>query len=371
MIKPVWSPLVDLVGRPRHWVVAMQTLLGLALAMVAFTLPGPLMLRSSLAVFWLVAFASATHDIAADGLYILALNPRQQAVFVGVRSTFYRLAMISTQGGLVVLAGWLQAHHGSAQTAWALVFGGLGLAMLLLAGFHAWALPRPAAPPREPLSASLSGFMAVFAAYFRRADIGRVLAFLLLYRFAEAQLLKMVLPFMLDERAVGGLGMSTQAVGVAYGTVGVLALTLGGLLGGWLIARHGLARCLWPMVLSLNVPNALYLLLALWQPQSDLMLVVSTAIAIEQFGYGLGFAAYMVYLLMLADGPYKVAHFAMGTGFMALGMMLPGMASGWLQQRLGYPGFFTWVCVATLPSLAAAAWVRIHPGFGMRAAPAA
>ena len=156
VIKPVWSPLVDLVGRPRHWVVAMQTLLGLALAMVAFTLPGPLMLRSSLAVFWLVAFASATHDIAADGLYILALNPRQQAVFVGVRSTFYRLAMISTQGGLVVLAGWLQAHHGSAQTAWALVFGGLGLAMLLLAGFHAWALPRPAAPPREPLSASLA-----------------------------------------------------------------------------------------------------------------------------------------------------------------------------------------------------------------------
>ena len=232
VIKPLWSPLVDLIGTPRRWVLVTQALLGMGLALVAFTLPGPLMLQSSLAVFWLVAFASATHDIAADGFYLHALNPRQQAAFVGVRSTFYRLAMVSTQGGLVVLAGWLQQRHGSAVTAWGMVFGGLGGAMLLLAGLHAWALPRPPPLPRDPLAQGLRGFAAVFAAFFRQPDLARVLGFLLFYRFAEAQLLKMVLPFLLDSPAVGGLGLSTQAVGVAYGTVGVVALTLGGAAGG-------------------------------------------------------------------------------------------------------------------------------------------
>ena len=364
VIKPLWSPLVDLIGTPRRWVLVTQALLGMGLALVAFTLPGPLMLQSSLAVLWLVAFASATHDIAADGFYLQALDPRQQAAFVGVRSTFYRLAMVSTQGGLVVLAGWLQQRHGSVVTAWGLVFGGLGGAMLVLAGLHTWALPRPAPAPRDGLSAGLCAFLRVFAAYFRRPGLARVLGFLLLYRFAEAQLLKMVLPFLLDAPSAGGLGLSNQAVGVAYGTVGVLALTLGGLLGGWLISRHGLARCLWPMVLSLNAPNVVYVLLALWPPQADVLGVVSVAVALEQFGYGLGFAAYMVYLLRLAQGPHPVAHFAIGTGLMALGMMLPGMAAGWLQQQLGYLGFFIWVCVATVPCFVATALVRIDPAEG-------
>lgn len=383
VIKPLWGPLVDLVGAKRGWVVAMQFAIGAALAMVALTLPADRYLQLSLAVFWLMAFASATHDIAADGFYMLALKPSSQAAFVGVRSTFYRVAMISGQGGLVVLAGWLTDRHGGAAVAdavvmaWSQVFWVMGIGFVAFAAWHAWALPRPDSDRAAPRSVAGSGtfwrdFGAVFASFFRQRDIVRVLAFLLLYRFAEAQLLKLVTPFMLDPRDVGGLGLRTQDVGVAYGTVGVVALTCGGLLGGWLISRGGLKRLLWPLVLCMHLPNTVFVLLALWQPQS--LGVVSAAIAVEQFGYGLGFTAFMVFLLMVASdsgsgkNPHQTAHYAIGTGFMALGMMLPGMVAGWLQAQLGYSGFFIWCCVATLPSFAAAAWLRIDPAFGRKVA---
>ena len=361
VIKPLWSPLVELFGSARGWVLAMQFVCGLALAMVGLSLPGPWMLGASLAVFWLLAFASATHDIAADGFYLQALPPRQQAAFVGVRSTAYRVAMIGSQGGLVVLAGWWQEHHGDAATAWAAVFALLGAMLLLFAAFHAWALPRgdeaAAQRPRPSGRAAWRAAMAIVGDFFRRPGLARILAFLLLYRFAEAQLLKLVVPFLLDPPAQGGLGLSTQAVGLVYGTVGVLALTVGGLLGGWLIARHGLVRCLWPLVCCLNLPNLVYVALAWWQPGS--LVLVSAAIGVEQFGYGLGFAAYLVFMLRMADGPHPIAHFAIGTGFMALGMMLPGMAAGWLQAQLGYLGFFGWVCLACLPSFLAVAALRL------------
>lgn len=360
VLKALWSPLVDLAGTPRRWVLVLQFVLGIALALVAFTLPGPWPVRSSLALFWLMAFASATHDIAADGFYLQALTKKRQAAFVGVRSTAYRAAMISAQGGLVVLAGWLQERHGQPHAAWATVFGVLAAAFLVLAAYHLWALPVPApteAPP-ERTPVSIAAAVRVFGAFFRRADIGRVLAFLLLYRLAEAQLLKMVVPFLLDAPASGGLGLSTQQVGVAYGTVGIAALTAGGLLGGWVVAQRGLARTLWPLMWCMHAPNLIFVGLALWQPQQ--LVLVTAGIAVEQFGYGFGFTAYMVYLLRVADGPHRVAHFAIGTGFMALGMMLPGMVAGWLQARLGYVGFFTWVCVATLPSFLAAAGLRLR-----------
>jgi MFS transporter, PAT family, beta-lactamase induction signal transducer AmpG len=257
-----------------------------------------------------------------------------------------------------VLAGWLQERHGSPHAAWAMVFGVLAAGFLLLAVYHLWALPVPAPALHERARPSLATAARVFAGFFRRADIGRVLAFLLLYRLAEAQLLKMVVPFLLDTPAAGGLGLSTQQVGWAYGTVGIVALTVGGLLGGWVIARHGLARTLWPLMWCMHAPNLIFVALAWWQPSQ--LVLVTAGIAVEQFGYGFGFTAYMVYLLRVADGPHRVAHFAIGTGFMALGMMLPGMAAGWLQARLGYVGFFTWVCVATLPSFLAAAALRLR-----------
>ena len=370
VIKPLWGPLVDLLGRKRRWIVALQFTLGAALAMVALALPAPKFLQLTLAVLWLMAFASATHDIAADGFYMLALPQRTQAAFVGVRSTFYRLSMIAGQGGLVVLAGWLQERSGTPAAAWAQVFWLLAALFVLAGLYHAGALPRPVADVAAPRSANFrADFVAVFLAFFRQPDIGRILAFLLLYRFAEAQLLKLVTPFMLDPRAAGGLGLRTQDVGVAYGTVGVAALTAGGLLGGWLVSRHGLQRLLWPLVLCMHLPNTVFVALALWQPES--LALVSAAVALEQFGYGLGFTAYMVFMLMVAGGAdgsavHKTAHYALCTGFMALGMMLPGMGAGWLQERLGYTWFFVWTCVATLPSFAAAAWLRVEPGFGRR-----
>ena len=368
VIKPLWSPLVDLLGSKRRWIVALQFAVGVAFALVALTLPAPRFLQLTLAMFWLMAFASATHDIAADGFYMLALPPRTQAAFVGVRSTFYRLSMLGGQGGLVYLAGWLADSQGSVVLAWRWVFGLLAVVFGAAALLHWASLPKPPADRPAPRSAAFGAdFLKVFAAFFQKPDIVRILAFLLLYRFAEAQLLKLVTPFLLDPRDAGGLGLRTQDVGIAYGTVGVIALTLGGLLGGWVISRGGLKRLLWPLMICMHAPNLLFVWLAAAQPPS--VGLGSAALAVEQFGYGFGFTAYMVFMLMVAGGAdgsalHKTAHYALCTGFMALGMMLPGMGAGWLQSQLGYTQFFVWCCVATLPSFVAAARLRIDPRFG-------
>ena len=367
VIKPLWSPLVDLLGRKRGWTVALQFVTGVAFALVALALPGPHFFRLTLAMFWLLAFASATHDIAADGFYMLALSERQQAAFVGVRSTFFRVALLTGQGALVVLAGRLYEADGSYVRAWQVVFGLLAAVFALAALWHLLVLPRPASDRAAPRSHSMVvEFLAVFAAFFRKPEIATVLAFLLLYRFAEAQLLKLAPPFLLDARDQGGLALSTAELGIAYGTAGVVALTVGGILGGLYIAAVGLKRALWPLLLAMHVPNLAYVALAVWQPSH--LGLIGGAIAVEQFGYGFGFTAYMVYMLMVAsqDAAHRSAHYAICTGFMALGMMLPGMAAGWLQAQLGYTHFFVWVCIATLPSFAAAALLKIDPAFGRR-----
>jgi PAT family beta-lactamase induction signal transducer AmpG len=371
VIKPLWSPLIELFGTKRLWIVALQFAVGASLACVALTIPGPGFFKMTLAVFWLMAFASASHDIAADGFYMLALPQHSQAAFVGVRSTFYRLANIGGQGGLVYLAGVLQERTGSMQTAWASVFFVLTGMFVVLGLYHWFVLPKPAADTRgaghAQVGALVTEFFRVFAEFFRKPGILVVLGFLLLYRFPEAQLLKLATPFLMDSLDAGGLGLSTKAVGIAYGTVGLTALTIGGLLGGWVISRVGLKRALWPLVLLMHVPNAVFLFLALAQPQD--VVLVSAALAVEQFGYGLGFTAYLMYMILVADGPHKTAHYAICTGFMALGMMLPGMWSGWLQQQLGYTSFFIWVLVATVPSFAMAALIKIPEGFGKKEAP--
>jgi PAT family beta-lactamase induction signal transducer AmpG len=365
VIKPLWSPLVDLLGTRRGWVVGLQFLVGAALAGVALTLPLQGFFQMSLAVFWLMAFASATHDIAADGFYMMALKQHQQAAFVGIRSLFYRVSMIAGQGGLVYLAGHLAETTGQVVLAWQVVLGLLGLTFLLLFAWHRWVLPRPAEDRPAAQGAALwPAFVETFTSFFHRRDIALVLAFLLLFRLGEAQLVKLLAPFLLDARAQGGLGISTAQLGIAYGTFGVAALTLGGLLGGLTISRFGLKRCLWPMVAAIHTPNLLYVALALWQPDS--LALVTAAVAAEQLGYGFGFAAYLMFMIHVADGEHKTAHYALCTGFMALGMMLPGMASGWLQQQMGYTTFFVWVCVATLPSVAVAAMLKIPPEFGRK-----
>jgi PAT family beta-lactamase induction signal transducer AmpG len=368
VIKPLWSPLVDMFGTKRQWIVTLQFVIGLAFALVALTLPGPEFFRLSLAVFWLMAFASATHDIAADGFYLLALPQGQQSAFVGVRSTFYRLASLTAQGGLVYLAGLWQEKTGSVVQAWGMVFGLLAAVFVAVGLHHAFALPRPAVDrPTAGGDGLIREFVGVFAAFLRKPGIFLILAFLLLYRLGEAQALKLLSPFLLDARDKGGLGLSTREVGVVYGTVGIIALTVGGLLGGWAISRRGLKAMLWPMILATHVPVAAFLLLALYQPTS--LWLIGGALAVEQFGSGFGFTAYMLYMMLVADGPHKTAHYAICTGFMALGMMLPGMAAGWIEDQVGYVKFFVWVLACTVPSFIVVARLKIDPEFGRRTKP--
>lgn len=365
VIKPFWSPIVDTLKTKRFWIIFMQLVIGAGLAGVALTLPGPGFFKWSLVFFWLMAFSSATHDIAADGFYMLAINDSNQAWFVGIRSTFYRVAMISGQGLLVILAGQLEVSTGNIATAWSLTVGVTCALFLLLMLYHRWALPRPDTdrPTAEAnFSSVVKEFGVTFTSFFKKPGIAVTIAFILFYRFSEAQLVKMAAPFLLDGVDAGGLGLSTTEVGFVYGTVGLISLTLGGLLGGFLAAKNGLKYWLWPMVLAINVPNLAYLLLAIFQPESTL--VVYLAVATEQFGYGFGFTAFMLYMIYAVQGPHKTAHFAICTGFMALGMMLPGMASGWVQEMLGYQNFFIWILLATLPGFFVASMVKIDPLFG-------
>ncbi len=367
VIKPLWSPLVDIFRTKRYWIVVLQFVLGVSLAMVALTIPTTFFFQITLAVFWLMAFSSATHDIAADGFYMLALPQHQQAAFVGVRSTFYRLAMIAGQGALVYLAGKLTERTGSAVEAWSMVFWLLAAVFVVLALYHRFALPRPASDHTVPYDGdTFSAFITTFKSFFARKDIAIILIFLLTFRLGEAQALKLVAPFLLDPISKGGLGLATTDVGVVYGTYGILALTLGGLLGGYTISQGGLRKWIWPMLFAVHIPNLAFVFLAYTQPSSHL--VITAAIMIEQFGYGFGFAAYLLFMIMTADGPSKTAHYAICTGFMALGMMLPGMVSGWIQTQLGYPHFFIWVCFCTIPSIVITFWLKIDPAFGRKVA---
>ena len=365
VIKPFWSPLIDMFGTKRRWVITMQFLIGAALACVALTTQLPTFFQMSLAILWLMAFSSATHDIAADGFYMLALRQKQQAAYVGVRSTFYRLANIAGQGLLVYLAGELTERTGDVGFAWSVVLFVLAGVFLSLCLYHYFVLPVPDSDHSVVKSNDyLKEFFGTFKAFFARKDIWMVLGFILTFRLGEAQLVKLVVPFLKDPIVKGGLGLSTKEVGLVYGTVGVIALTLGGLLGGYLISRLGLKRCLWLMVIATHTPDLVFVYLATELPQN--LWLITTGVAIEQFGYGFGFTAMLMYMIMVADGPYKTAHYAICTGLMALGMMVPGMFSGRIQEALGYENFFIWVCVATLPAFVMAALVKIDPEFGKK-----
>ncbi|KQQ31121.1 MFS transporter [Duganella sp. Leaf126] len=366
VIKPLWSPVVDLFGTKRRWTVLMQLVASMALAAVALTLHLPQFFALSLTVLWLMAFASATHDIASDGYYMLGLpSQHQQAAFVGVRSAFYKLAMIAGQGGLVYLAGALIAAGKDPVHAWSVVFGLTAALFLALCGYHQLVLPRPQGDRRTGTTGALwTDFIDTFRSFFRKPGIVPVIGFLLLYRLGEAQLLKMAAPFLLDPRAQGGLGLTTSEFGLVYGTIGVVALVVGGIAGGMAIARFGLKKAIWPMLFVMHVPDLVFVYLATAMPEN--ITVIAACLAIEQFGYGFGFAAFMLYMIMVADGEHKTAHYAICTGFMALGMMLPGMISGKLQQWLGYQHFFIWACISTLPAFVMTALVEIQPGFGKR-----
>jgi PAT family beta-lactamase induction signal transducer AmpG len=348
VIKMFWGPAVDMVSTKRNWILGTQAALAVFLAAAAFSLRLPHFFSMSLFFFTLGAFVSATHDIAADGFYMLALDSTDQALFAGIRSTFYRLAMIFASGLLVYAAGRLETATDNVPLSWSLV---LAVPAALFVGFvlyHRFALPWPARDGAEARKESEgASFWKILASYFLQDKIGPTLAFILLYRLAEAMLVKLAAPFLLDPRSAGGLGLTTSQVGVVYGTVGVSGLVVGGILGGWLISRYGFARCLWPMVLALHLPDVFFLWMSYAQPPAALAGVL---VAAEQFGYGIGFSAFTVYLLMRAgESDYPTSNYAISTGIMALGMMLPGFFSGYLQQALGYRHFYLIVCLATIP----------------------
>ncbi len=497
VIKPLWSPLVDIISTKRNWVLLTQFLLGACFLLVAVAIKLPLFFTLTLLILWLVAFASATHDIAADGFYMIGLDEHRQAWFVGIRSTFYRIAMIAGQGLLVMLAGYVQSHTGLeavnlnvmamprqeivqpmttpvfptvasegkpriliypekvqiplynpaesncdsssvyirlsappdsgkqvvvnfgrkkgskdillvgtgrfvfdyhnwdkpvkvvlkvdhrlkeaeaavfAATAgdtpfsWTVSFGVLGIIFLVFAVYHQFILPKglekSLSRAQVGLKELFGGWLDVFRTFFRKPGIGVGMLFLLFYRFAESQLVKIASPFLLDRQEVGGLALTTTQVGFVYGTVGIICLTLGGILGGIVAARDGLKKWVLWMVLAINIPDLVYVYLAYVRP--DNFVLISLCVAIEQFGYGFGFTGYMLYMLYLAEGEYKTSHYAIATAFMALGMMLPGMISGKIQEMIGYQHFFVYVMLCTIPSFLVVKFVKIEADFGKR-----
>ena len=367
VIKPLWSPFIDLMKTKRWWTTTMQLLIGAGLAGIAFTVPTEHFFQWTLAIFWLMAFSSATHDIAADGFYMLGLNSHQQALFVGIRSTFYRIATIAGQGLLIMLAGHLETSTGNIPYAWSLTFMVLAGLFIALWAYHYFILPRPdsdRATCEVSTNTLMKEFIGTFVSFFKKKQAGIAILFMLLYRLPEAQLAKMSIPFLVDPINEGGLGLTTEQIGFVQGTVGIIGLTLGGILGGIAVSRGGLKRWLWPMVCAISIPDIVYVYLSYVQPES--LLSINTCIFIEQFGYGFGFTAYMLYLIYFADGEHKTAHYAICTAFMALGMMIPGMAAGWLQEVMGYKLFFIWIMICTLATFGAAALLKIDPEFGKK-----
>ncbi|MEN9919857.1 MAG: hypothetical protein RL662_2293 [Bacteroidota bacterium] len=365
VIKPFWSPFVELLKTKRWWITTMQLLVGAGLAGIAFCIPTTFYVQSTLAFFWLLAFSSATHDIAADGFYMMALTQDKQAFYVGIRSTFYRIANIVGQGALVYLAGYLEKTTGNIPYAWSITFfliGGMFMAFFI---YHKFALPYPASDkPNENMNMKhvFEEFGVTFKTFFTKKHALSAIFFMLTYRFAEAQLLKLIQPFLLDPVEKGGLGLSTEEVGITYGLFGVLGLTVGGIIGGIVAARGGLKKWLWPMMLSMILTCLTFVYLSFAMPSS--LLIIHICIVIEQFGYGFGFTAYMLYLMYYSEGEHKTAHYAICTGLMALGMMIPGMFAGWLQEKLGYQNFFIWVMVCSIVPMIAASLLKIDPNYG-------
>jgi len=442
-LKFAWGPFVDMFKTKRFWTITMQLIIGVALFGIALSITTSIYWHLTLIVFALMAFASATHDIAADGFYMLGLKEDQQAAFVGVRSTFYRLATIFGSGVLVVIAGELSKTIG-VKTAWSSVFIFTAVLFIILFFFYKFMLPYSKEDKGSLKDKKLSGsqilmlfggfilfavivyilfislgyilslfkvvspwntivstillvmlfvilfrtfvagfverfeqsanqneslkpfieFLKAFVIFMKKKNIWNILGFLLFFRFAEAQLVKLVQPFLIDPRTKGGLGLTTSEVGIVYGTVGIIALTLGGLIGGYVISKKGLKWWLWPMVLIMHTPDLAFVYLSHYQPTN--FVLINLAVAAEQFGYGFGFTAYMMFMIMISQGEHKTAHYAICTGIMALGMMLPGMYSGALQEQIGYPGFFEWVLISTIPGFIVAGLVKIDPEFGKK-----
>jgi PAT family beta-lactamase induction signal transducer AmpG len=367
VIKPLWSPVVDILKTKRLWVVVMQGLIGITFAGVAFTIPVSNFFQYTLAFFWLMAFSSATHDISADGFYMLGLSEHDQSFFVGIRSTFYRGAVLAGNGLLVILAGYFEETLNNIANAWVICFFVLAGLFLFFSIYHSFILPYPESD--GPVASGkarnfLKEYFITFILFFKKEKVLIVLAFILLYRLGEAQLAKIAPLFLLDSKSAGGIALSTSEFGFIYGTVGTIFLVVGGILSGVLASKKGLKYWIWWMVLAINLPDLVYVFLSYTQTSN--VYLINICIAIEQFGYGFGFTAFLLFLIFISKGDHKTSHYAIATGFMALGMMIPGMFSGWLQEILGYKLFFIWVCIATIPAFIVTKFIPLDPEFGKK-----
>ncbi|MDE5573011.1 MAG: MFS transporter [Muribaculaceae bacterium] len=392
MIKPFWSPFVDIIKTKRWWIIAMQVIMSVAFVLLTLTVPVPSAqeiasgttpisaFTITLILFVITAFASATNDISSDGFYMLALTTKDQAAFVGIRSTFYRLSSIFGQGVLVYIAGYLESHGleslgieaGNIPLSWRMTLGFTALIFTLVTLYHSFIIPRPAndrpniSEDSKGASAIFKEFANSFATFFKKKGLWLAIAFMLLFRLPEAFRIKMCTPFLVASREVGGLGLSTENVGIVYGTIGVFFLTIGGILGGIFASKVGLKKSLWIMAACMTLPCLTFCYLAECQPEN--LAYISIAVAIEQFGYGFGFTAYMLYMMYFSEGPFTTSHYAICTAFMAMSMMLPGMVAGFLQEALGYAMFFWMVIICCIATLIVTYFAdrKIDPTYGLK-----
>ncbi len=363
VIKPLWSPFVDIFKTKRWWIYTMQFILGIGLAGIAFAIPTTFFFQATIAIFFLLAFSSATHDIAADGFYLLALDEQDRALYVGIRSTFYRVSMVVGQGVLVIVAGWLE-KMGTISFSWSVTYFITAGFMVLMFLYHRFILPHPDADVsvvgegKKDYRTIFHEFGITFSTFFKKRYVLAAIFFMLFYRLPESLLQRIIAPFMLDKVGNGGLGISTENLGIIYGVFGVIGLLVGGIIGGVVVAHGGLRRWLWPMALSIMLSCGAFVYLSMCQP-SDFW-IINVFVFIEQFGYGFGFTAYMLYLMEFAEGEHKTAHYAFCTGLMALGNMT-GMASGWIQEKIGYEHFFLFVMATCVVTVAVCLFVKLNP----------
>lgn len=364
VIKPLWSPFIDLHSTKRKWFLSMQLLISIAFLIVGFTIPMNQFFFLSLAFFWVAAFASASNDVATDGYYLLSLSKDQQSFFLGIRSTFYRLSMLTGNGLIVIIGGYLETEFGDKTKAWSYTMLIVGLLMAGITVYNFFTTPESENETSDKSVEQQKDFATVFTSFFKKKQIGIVLAFILLFRLGESQLMKMLTPFLIDPKEAGGMGLTTEDVGIIYGTFGVIALLVGGTLGGIAISKQGLGKWILPMILIMHLPIIGFITLSHFQP--DNVIYIYLVVILEQFGYGFGFAAFLMFLIYVAEGESKTSHYSLATGFMALGMMLPGMISGYIQEYLGYGNFFIWVLVATIPGIIISRFLEFPADFGKK-----
>jgi PAT family beta-lactamase induction signal transducer AmpG len=360
-LKPLWSPLIEMFKTKKFFVVALELAGGLSLALVALCLPLPGYFGYTLALLAVVAFCSSTHDIAADGLYIASLSPKEQAAYTGWQGGFYNAARFFSQGGLIILAGYLELRVGVPR-AWMAIFVAMGLILMALSIYHAQVLPSGGAERRsESIREMAATFKEVVVSFLKKPNIYLLLLFIVLYRAGEGQVVKIGPLFLVDKRVAGGLGLTTDQFGTIYGTFGTLAFVAGSILGGYFTSWLGLRRALLPLVCAMNFPNLAYVYLSTALPVSHL--AVTAALSVEMFGYGFGFVGVILLMMQeIAPGKYQTAHYAFANSLMNLGLLIPGTVSGKIQLAVGYRNFFVWVLLSSIPALILSRLIPIRGG---------